>query len=449
MSKQIEALEKQLEISKKELAELNAFDFDDKLDRRKLAKNFISVLTSQNANVFSINGSWGSGKTWFLKFIEEECKKEKIPFVQFNVWKNDYLNDPFSAIIAELSNLLGFNEDQIKELTSKLTLNASIGFMGNNVGFQYDPTKNISEYKKLKREKEDFIKLLTKKIKKQTIIAIDELDRCRPDYAIRTLEIIKHFFNIEGLKFILAVDKQQLQNTVKALYGQEADTDCYLRKFVDVEYNLPVPKSSNMYNYVLDLVTRKYPKIYSFCIEKNSTGNILSRDDNSGYFRKNRYGDDSAYMQLIIKSTITSSHLASLELRDIEKLFLKLDIIINNFKQVEAFNFDFLYNLLIINLKHNDLYILIENPEISFSNVLNYLKIITGDKNKDKYYDFVRINSLLTNIIDGVKHTVDSRYAFARGTTDFKYNVRDELTYLYSEDLRKYFEIINLSEGFE
>lgn len=145
-------LPKTLEKNQTELTVLKE-NYTDLLDRKKLAKNFTSILTAQNANVFSINGGWGSGKTWFLKFIEEECQQQKIPFVQFNVWENDYLNDPFSAIIAELSTLLGFSEDQIKELASKVSFSANIGFMNNNIGFQYDPTKNIPEYKKLKREK--------------------------------------------------------------------------------------------------------------------------------------------------------------------------------------------------------------------------------------------------------------------------------------------------------
>jgi len=43
---------------------------------------------------------------------------------------------------------------------------------------------------------------LTKgKSQSKVIIIVDELDRCRPDYAIRVLEIIKHLFDVNGYIF--------------------------------------------------------------------------------------------------------------------------------------------------------------------------------------------------------------------------------------------------------
>ena len=48
---------------------------------------------------------------------------------------------------------------------------------------------------------------------------VDELDRCRPDYAITYLETIKHIFDIKGAVFILAADRQQLENSAKTAFG--------------------------------------------------------------------------------------------------------------------------------------------------------------------------------------------------------------------------------------
>ena len=52
------------------------------------------------------------------------------------------------------------------------------------------------------------------------VIVVDELDRCRPDYALSLLEIIKHFFNVEGVHFVLGVNLSELQNIVRARYGR-------------------------------------------------------------------------------------------------------------------------------------------------------------------------------------------------------------------------------------
>lgn len=48
------------------------------------------------------------------------------------------------------------------------------------------------------------------------VFIIDELDRCRPDYALNLLEIIKHFFTVPNVHFVLGVNLRELENSVKA-----------------------------------------------------------------------------------------------------------------------------------------------------------------------------------------------------------------------------------------
>jgi hypothetical protein len=73
----------------------------------------------------------------------------------------------------------------------------------------------------------------------QFIIFVDELDRCRPDFAMRLLETIKHFFDIPGITFVLAYDEMFLSSAAKSLYGPSFDADNYLRRFIDVRFWLP------------------------------------------------------------------------------------------------------------------------------------------------------------------------------------------------------------------
>lgn len=75
------------------------------------------------------------------------------------------------------------------------------------------------------------------------VFFIDELDRCRPTYAVELLERIKHLFNISSIIFVLATDKEQLGHSIRALYGQQMNVDGYLRRFIDLEYQLPMVPS--------------------------------------------------------------------------------------------------------------------------------------------------------------------------------------------------------------
>jgi hypothetical protein len=283
-------------------------EFKDHLNRHDLAGEVLNTLLEQEqVKVMSLNGGWGSGKTYFLKYMERQAKDQDIVFITHNVWENDYLDDPFLSIMAELLEKLEEHKTLFvkagelsfetlralyNRLHSAIQLEATgkagikIPFVAEaNLEAKVDLIKLITpqkpelkDYEELKKAKKDFKKELGKIIsglpKKKLIIAIDELDRTRPEYAIRTLEVIKHFFDIkfeendieyDCLKFILAVDKKQLQNTVKQMFGQETETDCYLRKFVDIEWNLP---EADLTDYV-DALLKKYPAILE-CLQNPS-----------------------------------------------------------------------------------------------------------------------------------------------------------------------------------
>ena len=81
---------------------------------------------------------------------------------------------------------------------------------------------------------------------------VDELDRCRPTYAIALLERIKHLFNINGIFFILGMDIMQLNHSVKAIYGQNMESEGYIKRFIDFEFSLPIPNKTNFVKYIFN-----------------------------------------------------------------------------------------------------------------------------------------------------------------------------------------------------
>jgi hypothetical protein len=67
-------------------------------------------------------------------------------------------------------------------------------------------------------------------------VLVDELDRCRPDYAIAMLERIKHLFEVDGVIFALALNTDQLAHSVRAVYGDGFGAAEYLTRFFDRVY---------------------------------------------------------------------------------------------------------------------------------------------------------------------------------------------------------------------
>ena len=86
------------------------------------------------------------------------------------------------------------------------------------------------------------------------IVMIDELDRCRPSYAVELLEVAKHLFSVNNIVFVLAVNRAELIHSIRAVYGGGFDGDGYLRRFFDVDIRLPEPKRVAFIDMLLDTI---------------------------------------------------------------------------------------------------------------------------------------------------------------------------------------------------
>jgi hypothetical protein len=85
-------------------------------------------------------------------------------------------------------------------------------------------------------------------------VMIDELDRCRPSYAVTVLERVKHLFEANDVVFIFATDTNQLQHTIRGAYGGDFDGRSYLSRFFDRRYSFPEPRLGEFVKSKLDLI---------------------------------------------------------------------------------------------------------------------------------------------------------------------------------------------------
>src|SRR6185437_6425840 len=73
---------------------------------------------------------------------------------------------------------------------------------------------------------------------KPLVFVIDELDRCRPPFALELLEKIKHFFSVPRVVFVLVSSLSQLEAAARFAYG-DIDALTYLEKFFHLRLLFP------------------------------------------------------------------------------------------------------------------------------------------------------------------------------------------------------------------
>lgn len=281
---------------------------NDDINRNKYLTKFTRIICNNGDNrIFSLDGGWGSGKTIFVKKLEllinyfsfyEKGKKidnnnqinncfeltdvcikrmeqlinrgdflniknmvreSSINAIYFNAWEHDDEIDPIISIISEITKKYDLvdstnNTDGVNfNLTiSSLFKLLSFGPVELNAALNRN---NLSEIIKLKDNIKSSLQTTLNDIINENcnklVIFIDELDRCKPDYAINLLERINHFLDDERVILVLSTNIGELVNTISTKYGNNFSTEKYLDKFIDEHLFLPYV-SPEMYLNTLD-----------------------------------------------------------------------------------------------------------------------------------------------------------------------------------------------------
>ncbi|HFC8829473.1 TPA: P-loop NTPase fold protein [Neisseria subflava] len=274
------------------------FDTQDEFKRKPIAENIIRLLTSPiDLSPMVIDGGWGTGKTEFCKKLIRLMQEQHSDYqpVYIDAFRSDYSGEPLLALLAEIIKVCTPEDtgeqpsEQRKNITRKVAkaagfvmktvAKAAVGHVlkqkwedleegmsqitndgqeaknaaatvagvattlaSHSIDVTIDATveallkEQIEAEKNLKTLKACLEELAADK---PIILFIDELDRCRPDYAVDMLEVIKHVFDIENVKVVLVTNTKQLRAAINHRYGMEVDAQKYLDKFLKYSFALP------------------------------------------------------------------------------------------------------------------------------------------------------------------------------------------------------------------
>ena len=225
----------------------------------------VKLLNSLKENiVLAIDGAWGSGKTVFVKqllilsdstiqdyghnTLDENAinlLREKQKTFYFNAWEYDYLGDALSAMLLKLiaDDDESLNAASIKKAVSMINISAGLKNLTHDFIDIDNKTRKADLVKAVKDQvnRHDAVNEFIDKLKgdsERLIFVIDELDRCRPSFAVELLEVVKHYFMRDDVTFIITTNINQLSHTIKKYYGSDFDGYAYLNKFFDFMFGL-------------------------------------------------------------------------------------------------------------------------------------------------------------------------------------------------------------------
>jgi hypothetical protein len=232
---------------------------------------------SEDPLVVALDEPWGSGKTVFAKRLAQRARAKKFKVIYFDAFKRDYEPDVFVSLASEIIEETGINPKEKKALQARAKDVAKIvgrvaikgavrgltagvirasDFEDANADIANEVSKEVeaeldkiidSRLESAKSEQrafETFRQTLSNLMsadegQKPLIFIVDELDRCRPTYALSVLETIKHLFSVKNVHFLLVCQLDQLSAATRKMYGSEIDASLYLEKFIHFRVTFP------------------------------------------------------------------------------------------------------------------------------------------------------------------------------------------------------------------
>lgn len=367
---------------------------NDALDRKTYGEALLNlVIRSNDELVISLDGNWGEGKTTFVKMWQGLLSENGVSSIYIDAFSNDYVDDAFISVASAITHyaeahIKKDHHDKIAELKEKtkkvggqlLSWSARIGIKAATLGVIKDA--EIEELKDIKEEMaksvsdivggfieerinshskdvaiiQSFKNLLSsipskleKNADKPLVIIIDELDRCKPTFAVEIIEKIKHLFSVKNVVFVLVMNKVQLEESIRCVYGQNIDAHTYLQKFVNLETKIPKRMEDR---YINDL--RKY------------SGQLLQLHEIE------TWGDDGNIIDCV---AALASHF-NLSLRQLEKVFTNLAVFYGSSGKNHWRPIPILIYLSVVKVIDPQLFDQLLHQRASFSEVTSKFKLI-------------------------------------------------------------------------
>ena len=224
---------------------------NDKLGRRTQVEAVCGWMeTSVGHPMILLDGGWGSGKTAFVAMCYAYLRSRGVQTVRYNAWQSSYSQDPLLDLVTAITTDLPSSKP-LAETASRLV---GIRSWLSSPDPERAPIPDPDDIYRTSTDFRDQLAGTTAAGGGRLVILIDELDRCRPPFAVATLEVARNLFAVDGVAVLVATNRRELCEAVKGLYGDGFDADRYLRRFADLPVRLQRPSPEHENEFLQTLI---------------------------------------------------------------------------------------------------------------------------------------------------------------------------------------------------
>jgi KAP family P-loop domain len=372
---------------------------------------------NQPALVLALDAAWGLGKSFFVERWAKDLVDDRRPVICFNAWENDSSEDAAISFMAEIRAGLAPLSDRLPKVVAvqsavqtktkemignfrkavmpgaaviaKALLKKGTGIAIDEVFSASDVddsdsaadgilaatpealekgldqffekalkghTERIQSVKDFRSNLEDVLKLLRDNdaVVGPLYIFVDELDRCRPDYAIRLLEGMKHLFSVQGVVFVISTNLAQLSRAVSAVYGPHFNGYSYLQRFFDFEYALPDPSRLQFIN------------------AKMRFSRVHMSSDISGLDPRYEQENGSAHVMNVVATAF------NLSLRSMQRVFVMADSVMSSIGNGTRVVYLWLFFMVALRHEHPEEFNAMQNSTYDLEHFQSYCRRVLG-----------------------------------------------------------------------
>lgn len=261
------------------IGDTDGFDTSDIFQAKPVGERLANIVGDVEGHAaIVLDGPWGSGKSVFARQWAGLLRQRGHAVVYFDAFEHDHLDDAFFPLFGQFLDASDAGGSRFESARTFLIKKATpvvkampriAGDMALRAGIGISLAELRQHVDDVTDAQADDIETLIEESLKQAaaqvecvngfrdalaaavsgalngeqskaplVFVIDELDRCRPSYALSVLERIKHLFAVDGICFVLVTHLDGLADMVRRAYGLK-EADRYLDKFFQLRFDVP------------------------------------------------------------------------------------------------------------------------------------------------------------------------------------------------------------------